>query len=69
MASESLGVILVLTLGGLVIPIAMLFVAAMVEVIVAGWALFRLWHDASPSTLVHFLHGGTRLPTVRTPPR
>lgn len=69
MASESLGVILVLTLGGLVIPIAMLFVAAMVELIAAGWALFRLWHDASPPVLVRFLHGAARFPTDRTPPR
>jgi hypothetical protein len=68
MASESLGVILVLTLGGLVIPIAMLFVAALVEVIVAGWALLRLGHDALPPGLVRFLHG-TRLAAPGAHPR
>lgn len=62
MASESLGVILVLTLGGLVIPIAMLFMAAIIEVIVAGWALLRMGHDAFPPALVRFLHGTRLLP-------
>ena len=69
MTGDSLGVMLVLTLGGLVIPIAMLLMAAMIEVIALVWALFRYWHDDLTPALVRLAGRTTGLAAIRLHPR
>lgn len=69
MTGDSLGVMLVLTLGGLVIPIAMLLMAAIIEVVALVWALFRYWHDDLTPALVRFTERTTGLSVIRPHPR
>ena len=69
MTGDSLGVIMVLALGGLVIPITMLLMAALVEILALAWAAFRVWHDDLTPTLVRFVHRVGAQPLVRLHPR
>lgn len=55
MADDSFGVILILVLGGLVVPIALLIAAAVLDVILVAWSLARTGYDgvAHAATHVH----------------
>ncbi|MHB1074123.1 MAG: hypothetical protein ACYC3Q_15130 [Gemmatimonadaceae bacterium] len=45
MFGDALGVMLVLLLGGLLMPIVLLLTAAAFDLFVLAWALFGSWHD------------------------
>lgn len=69
MTGDSIGVIMVLALGGLAIPITLLLMAAIVEILTLAWAAFRVWHDDLTPTLVRFVHRAGGLSRVRLHPR
>ncbi len=69
MFGDALGVMLVLLLGGLLMPIALLLTAAVFDILVVAWALFRSWHDDMWPALARSARRLSHLPAVRLNPR
>lgn len=68
MGGEMLGVMLVLALGGLVFPIALLLGAVLVDLVVLAWAAVSTWHDRLWPKLVSAADRTMHLPAVRAHP-
>lgn len=56
MSGDAMGVILVIVLGGLVVPVVLLLSAALFEVVVASWALGRYGYDGASHALQRLTH-------------
>lgn len=54
------GAPIVILLVGLLIPIALVIMAALADAVVLLWAIYRLWHDEWSVSLARAVH---RLPT------
>lgn len=69
MMGDSIGVMVVLLLGGLLVPIVLLLAAAVFDIFVVAWALFRSWHDDLWPALARSVRRTAHLPAVRLTPR
>ncbi|HEY0996104.1 MAG TPA: hypothetical protein VGD77_08935 [Gemmatimonadaceae bacterium] len=69
MMGDAIGVMVVLLLGGLMLPILLLLAAAVFDVVVVGWALFRSWHDDLWPAIARSARRTVHLPGVRLTPR
>lgn len=53
---DNAGALMVITLVGLVFPIALLLLAVLFDVLVVFWAAYRVWHEHLPTNLWQVLH-------------
>lgn len=65
MFGDALGVMVVLLLGGLLVPIVLLLAAAVFDLIVVAWALVRRWHDDLWPVLTRSARHARHLPAAR----
>ena len=49
------GTVFVVLLAGLVFPILLILTAALLDVLVCLWALYRMWHDDWGHRVWHYL--------------
>lgn len=68
MFGEALGVMLVLVLGGLIVPILLIVGAVVLDLLFALWAMYRRIHDGLWPSLVEHLTRATQVAAPRLHP-